>query len=133
MTHRSTLVAVSSIQLAAHAVGHVVALLRRRTFDAPFMAGSPEHIVRDRPWFGTAYSPPHYLLGPQVWATARPLRGPDDRPRRVLGWLGTGLTAGYLSERWARVRVRPGRLDPVETPVVGGWSCAIALAVLTRR
>ncbi len=49
-------------------------------------------------------------------------------------WLGTGLTAGYLSERLVRLRVRPGGFDAVETPiVVVGWGGAIALAVLARR
>jgi hypothetical protein len=97
------------------------------------MTGSPEHIVRDWLWFGTAYSAPPYLLGPQCWAVLRLLRGPDDRARWVLQWIGTGLTAGYLSERSSRVRVRPGGLDPVETPiVVAGWTGAIAMAVSAR-
>ena len=134
MVHRSTLVLVSSAQLAAQLVGHVVALRRRRYFDVPFMTGSPEHLVRDWLWFGTAYSAPPYLLGPQIWATARLLSGPDERARFVLRWLGTGLAVGYLSERWNRVRVRPGGFDPVETPVAAvGWGCALAMAVLGRR
>ena len=61
------------------------------------------------------------MLVPQVWATGRLLRGDDDRARWVLRWLGTGLTAGYLSERLVRLRVRPASFDPVETPVVVGW------------
>jgi hypothetical protein len=134
MANRAMVVAVSSTQLAAQLAGHVVALRRRRHFDVPFMAGSPEHLVRDWLWFGTAYSAPPYLLGPQVWAIARLLRGPDVRARWVLRWLGAGLTLGYLSERWARVRVRPGGVDPIETPIVAaGWGSAMAMAVLTRR
>ncbi|MGY1770920.1 hypothetical protein [Blastococcus sp. SYSU D00813] len=134
MVHRSALVAVASAQLAAQAAGHVVALRRQRCFDVPFMRGRPEHIVRDWLWFGTAYSGPPYLLAAQVWAIARLLRGPDDGARWVLQRLGAGLTVGYLSERWNRVRVRPGGLDPVETPVVvTGWAGAAALAVLARR
>jgi len=134
MAHRRALVAVGSTQLAAQVIGHVVAQRRRRHFDVPFMSGSPEHIVRDWLWFGTAYSAPPYLIGPQVWAVARLLRGPDDLARRVLRWLSTGLTLGYPSERWNRVRVRPGGLDPIETPLVAaGWSCAMAMAVLARR
>jgi hypothetical protein len=134
MTHRSALVAVASAQLAAQLGGHVVALRRRRHFDVPFMTGSPEHLVRDWLWFGTAYSGPPYLLGPQIWAVGRLLRGPDERARRVLRWIGTGLTLGYLSERYARIRVRPGGFDPAETPiVVTGWGCALAMAVLARR
>ena len=134
MVQRSTLVAVSSAQLAAQLAGHVVALRRRRHFDVPFMTGSPEHLVRDWLWFGTAYSAPPYLLGPHMWAIGRLLRGPDDRARWVLQRLGAGLTVGYLSERWNRVRVCPGGFDPLETPIVaGGWSCAFAMAVLARR
>ncbi len=134
MAHRSTLVAISSAQLAAQLAGHVVAVLRRRHFDVPFMTGSPEHVVRDWLWFGTAYSAPPYLLAPQIWAIARLLNAPDDRARWVLQRLGTGLTLGYLSERWNRVRVRPGGFDPLETPIAAvGWGCAVAMAVLASR
>src|SRR3712207_5856388 len=134
MTHRTALAAVAATQLAAQAVGHVVALRRRRTFDVPFLAGAPEHLVRDWLWFGTAYSAPPYLLGPQIWAVARLLRGPDERAQWVLRGIGTGLTFGYLSERLVRARVRRGGFDPVETPVVvAGWGGAIAMAVLARR
>jgi hypothetical protein len=134
MSSPPALAAVAAIQLAAQAAGHVVALRRRRYFDVPFMTGSPEHMVRDWLWFGTAYSGPSYLVAAQAWAIARLLRGPDERARRVLTWIGTGLTVGYLSERWDRVRVRPGGFDPVETPIVAvGWSGAVAMAVLGRR
>lgn len=133
MTHRSVAV-VSTAQLAAQLAGHVVALRRRRHFDVPFLTGSPEHLVRDWLWFGTAFSAPPYLLVPQVWATVRLLHGPDDRARWVLRWLGTGLTMGYLSERLVRRRVRPGGFDPVETPIVAiGWGGAMAMAVRARR
>ena len=134
MTDRRVLVAISSAQLAAQAAGHVVALRRRRHFDVPFMTGSPDHLVRDWLWFGTAYSAPAYMVGAQLWATARLLRGPDDRARWVLRWLGTGMSFGYPSERMVRLRLRRGGFDPVETPIVAvGWSGALALAVLTRR
>ena len=134
MTRRSALVGAASAPLAAQLGGHVVALRRRRHFDVPFLSGSPEHLVRDWLWFGTAYSGPPYLLGPQIWAVARLMRGPDERAQWVLRWIGTGLTLGYLSERYARIRVRPGGGDPVETPiVVTGWGCAVATALLARR
>ena len=52
----------------------------------------------------------------------------------MLRWVCTGLSLGYPSERWVRVRLTPGGLDPVETPVVAvGWGGALATAVLTRR
>jgi hypothetical protein len=134
MAHRGTLVAVASTQLAAQLAGHVVALRRRRHFDVPFMAGDPEHLVRDWLWFGTAYSAPPYLVGPQLWAVARLLRGPDDRARWVVRCLGTGLTLGYLSERLVRTRVTPPGFDRLETPIVAaGWGCALAMAVIARR
>ena len=134
MVDRRVLVAISSAQLAAQLAGHVVALRRRRYFDVPFMTGSPGHITRDWLWFGTAYSAPPYLLAPHVWAVVRLLRGPDDGARWVLRWLGTGLTAGYLSERLVRARVRPSGFDPVESPiVVVGWGGGLAMAVLARR
>ena len=134
VARRPTLAAVATAQLAAQAAGHVLALRRRRHFDVPFLTGSPDHLVRDWLWFGTAFSAPPYLVGPQAWAVARLLRGPDDRARWVLRWVGTGMTCGYLSERLVRARVRPGGLDPLETPVVVvGWGCAAAMAVLARR
>src|SRR3954471_24616514 len=111
MTSRSALVAVAAAQLAAQAAGHVVALRRRRHFDVPFLTGSPEHLVRDWLWFGTAYSAPPYLLAAHVWALAPPMRGPDARPGGVLQRLGSGLSVGYLSERVSRLRIR--RFDPV--------------------
>src|SRR5215217_5371562 len=126
MTSRSALVAVSSVQLAAQAAGHVVALRRRRHFDVPFMTGSPHHLVRDWLWFGTAYSAPSYMVAALLWAIARLLRGPDDRARWVLRWLGTGMSVGYPSERMVRLRLRPDGFDPVETPIVAaGWGGAI--------
>ena len=132
-SHRR-LVAVAATQLAAQAAGHVVALRRRRYFDVPFMTGSPDHLVRDWLWFGTAFSAPSYMVAAQAWAIARLLRGPDDTARWVLTWLGTGMTFGYLSERMVRERISPGGFDPVETPIVAvGWSGAIAMAVLGRR
>jgi hypothetical protein len=134
MRNPPALAAASTAQLAAQLAGHVVALRRGRSFDVPFLTGSREHIVRDWLWFGTAYSAPPYLLVLQIWATARLVRGPDDRARRVLRWLGTCVTVGYLSERLVRLRVRPSGFDPVETPIVVlGWGGAIAMAVLGRR
>jgi hypothetical protein len=133
MRYRSALVAVSSGQLTAQLAGHVVALRRGRHFDVPFMVGSPEHLVRDWLWFGTAYSAPPYLVAPQVWATARLLRTPDDGARTVLRLIGTGLIGGYLSERLGRARLTRGGFDPVETPVVAvGLGGALAMAVLGR-
>jgi hypothetical protein len=134
MAHRSMLAGVSAIQLATGLVGQVLALRRRRHFDVPFMTGSPDHVARDSLWFGTAYSAPVYMLGPQAWAVARLMRGPDERARRVLTWLGTGMTAGYPSERWNRMRLRPANFDPVETPMIAiGLAGALAMAVLGRR
>ena len=73
------------------------------------------------------------MLATQGWAVARLLRGPDERARRALRLLGTGMVAGYLMERWNRALLRPGGFDPVETPLVaGGMAGAVAMAVLGR-
>jgi hypothetical protein len=134
MARRSTLVAVSSLQLAAQLAGHVLAVRRRRHFDVPLMVGSPHHVGRDWWWFGTAFSAPSYLVAMQGWAVVRLLRAPDDRARWVLRWIGTGMTLGYASERCVRARVRRGGHDPLETPVVlTGWLCAAGMALLARR
>ncbi|CCG05532.1 hypothetical protein [Blastococcus saxobsidens] len=133
MAHPSALVRAATLQLAAGLAGQVVALRRRRSYDIPFMTGSPDHVGRDSWWFGTAISAPSYMLGTQVWAIARLLRGPDDRARWALRVLGTGMTAGYLSERPCRRRVTPAGFDPVETPVVvAGWAGSVAMALLGR-
>jgi len=134
MIPRSALVAASTAQLAANVAGQVVALRRRRAFDVPFLHSDPAHVGRDSWWFGTAYSAPSYMLGAQAWAIVRLLRGPDERARWTLQWLGTGMVPGYLSERWNRTLVRPGHVDPVETPVVVvGFAGALAMALLARR
>jgi hypothetical protein len=134
MTHRSRLVAVSAVQLAAQLAGHVVAVRRRRYFDVPFMTGSPEHIVRDWLWFGTAFSAPVYMLGPEVWAVARLAAGPHEPARTVLRLLGTALVVGgYPWERLCRERLTPRGFDPVETPIVAvGLAGAVAMAALGR-
>lgn len=133
MTNRSALVAVSAAQLAAGLAGLAVAVRRRRHFDIPFLRGHPDHVARDAWWAGTAYSAPAFMLATQAWATVRLTQGPDDAARRTLMWLGVVMTPGYLAERWSRVRLTPGRFDPLETPiVVTALSGAIALAVLAR-
>ncbi len=133
MVHRSALVAASTAQLAAGLAGQVVALRRRRHYDVPFMTGSPHHVARDSLWFGTAFSAPAYMLGPQAWAIARLAAGPHERARQVLRLLGTSMIPGYLSERLCRRRLTPGGLDPVETPIVAvGLAGTVAMAVLGR-
>ncbi|NEK59539.1 hypothetical protein GCU56_16910 [Geodermatophilus sabuli] len=133
MSHRSALVAVSGVQLAAGLAGQVVALLRRRHYDVPFMTGSPDSVARDSLWFGTAFSAPVYMLGPQAWAIARLAAGPHQPARQVLRLLGTGMVGGYLAERLCRRRLTPGGFDPVETPIVAvGLAGSVAMAVLGR-
>ncbi|MGY2085485.1 hypothetical protein [Blastococcus sp. SYSU DS0539] len=135
MAHAPALVRAATIQLAAGLAGQVVALRRRRSFDVPFLTGSPEHVGRDSWWFGTAISAPSYMLGSQAWAVVRLLRDPtDDRARRALRLLGTGMVGGYLSERLCRRRLTPTGLDPVETPIVAlGFGGSVAMALLARR
>ena len=134
MAHRSALVAVSTAQLAAGLVGQLVALRRRRNYDVGFMRGSPEHVGRDSFWAGTAYSAPVTMMAAQAWATSRLRRGPDDGARRFLGMLGVLMVPGYLMERHGRAHLRPGGLDPIETPVVlAGLGLAAAMGVLGHR
>jgi hypothetical protein len=134
MATRSALVAVSAAQLAAGLAGQLVALRRRRNYDVGFMKGSPAHVGRDSLWAGTAYSAPITMLATQAWATARLRRGPDDGARRLLGMLGVLMVPGYLMERHGRAHLRPGGLDPLETPVLlAGLGLAAAMGVLGHR
>jgi hypothetical protein len=134
MAHRSALVAVSAAQLACGLAGQLIALRRRRNFDVGFMKGSPDHVGRDSFWAGTAYSAPSYMLAAQAWATNRLRRGPDDGARRLLGMLGVVMVPGYLMERHGRAHLRPGGLDPIETPVVlAGLALAATMGVLGHR
>jgi hypothetical protein len=132
MANRSTLVAVSSAQLATALTGLAIALRRRRNYDVGVMRGRPEHVARDATWAGTAYSAPVYLLAVQLWAITRLRRGPDDGARRLLGMLGVLYTPGYLSERYVRRHLRS--FDAVETPVVlASIGLAAAMGVLGHR
>src|SRR6476620_6506861 len=106
MTARSSLVSLSSVQLAVQAAGLAVAVRRRRHYDIGFLRGSPSHVVRDAVWMGTAYSAPAYLIAAQWWATARLSRQPDDGARRLLGMLGVLYCPGYLFERYVRAHLR---------------------------
>jgi hypothetical protein len=134
MTPRHLLVTVSTAQLAAGLAGLAVALRRRRPYDLPFAAGSPEHVVRDSLWMGTAYSAPVPMLATQAWAAAALLRRPDDAARRLLGLLGALMVPGHLLERSGRLRLSPAGADPVETPVVAaGVALAAVMAVLGHR
>lgn len=134
MANRSTLARISAAQLAAGIAGQMVALRRRRNYDVGFMRGSPDHVARDSLWAGTAYSAPVTMLATQAWATRRLRRGPDDGARRLLGMLGAVMVPGYLMERYSRAHLRPGGLDPLETPVVlAGLGLAAAMGVLAHR
>jgi hypothetical protein len=107
---------------------------RRRPYDLPFAAGSPEHVVRDSLWMGTAYSAPLPMLVGQAWAAATLGRRPDDGARRALGLVGALMVPGYLLERSGRQHLSVAGADPVETPlVVAGVALAAAMAVLGHR
>ena len=132
MNARPALVALSSAQLCAQLAGLAVAVRRRRNYDVGVLRGSPEHVVRDALWAGTAYSAPVYLLAAQLWATSRLRRWPDDGARRLLGMLGVLYAPGYLSERYVRGHLR--RFDALETPVVvASIGLAAAMGVLGHR
>ena len=135
MTNRRLLAAVSTAQLSTGAAGLAVAIARRRAFDVGFLRGSPDTVVRDSFWAGTAYSAPAYMLAAQLWAITRLRRGgPDDGARRLLGFLGVVMVPGYLMERHGREHLRPGGWDAVETPVViAGVALAAAMGILGHR
>ena len=134
MATRSTLVAIASAQLAAQLAGLTIALRRKRYYDIGFMKGSPENIRRDAVLNGTAYSAPVYMLAAQAWATASLRRGPHDGARRMLGMLGVVMVPAYLMERYDREHLRPGGLDPVETPLaLAGVGLAAAMGVLGHQ
>jgi hypothetical protein len=134
MDPRPTLVSLSSAQLCTQLAGLLVAVRRRRNFDVGFLKGTPEHVVRDSFWAGTAYSAPVTMLAAQAWATTRLRRGPDDGARRLLGMLGVMMVPGYLSERYVRQHLRTGGFDPIETPIViASIGVAAAMGVLGHR
>ena len=134
MTPRRLLVSLSAAQLAVGLLGQVVALRRRVPYDLPVLHGSREHVGRDSLWMGTAYSAPVPMLAAQGWAVRQLARGTDDGARRMLGALGATMLLGYLLERSDRERLRPGGLDPVETPIAAaGLALSGAMAVLGHR
>jgi hypothetical protein len=141
MKPRGALVAISTGQLIAGVTGWAVAVRRRRNWDLrqpwaawPFLHGTPEHVGRDSLLMGTAYSPPAYMLGLQLWAIRRLAAGPDDGARRLLGMSGAVMTPGYLGEKYVRAHLRRSGWDRVETPVVAvSMALAGAMAVLGHR
>jgi hypothetical protein len=128
---RRALLAASVAQLAAGAVGAVVAVRRRRPYDMWLPAGlglrgRPGRVGTDVLWIGTALSPPTPMAAVQAWAVVRLGRRPDPGAARVLGLLGALMTPGILLER--STRELPRRRDPVETPVVAA-SLGLAAAM----
>jgi hypothetical protein len=134
MRRYRALAAVSTAHLAAALAAQAVAVRRRRAFDTVVLSGDPAHVGRDSWWFGTAFSPPAYMLAVQAWAIARLLRGEPEPARVLLRVLGSVMVPGYLVERLGRERLTPTGFDPVETPVVvAGVGSSVAMAVLGRR
>jgi DNA-binding NarL/FixJ family response regulator len=78
--------------------------------DVPFMTGSPEHLVRDWLWFGTAYSAPPYLLAPQVWAvSAGDLPAKAVRVQQSRASLRLVLSRRFCAGLRAALRIRADR------------------------
>ena len=126
---------LSAAQFAGGLAGQALAVIRRAPYDIPFGTGRPEDVVRDSFTNGTAFSAPVHMLVLQAWAIRRLSRRPaDDLARRVLRGLGAVMVAGYLMERRDRLRLTPGGVDPVETPlVVTSLGLAAAMALAGRR
>lgn len=110
----------------------MVALVRRRAYDLPFLHGSPEHVARDSVLMGTAYSAPVPMLVAQLGSTLRLATRGDRRTVRDLTTLGALMVPGYVAERSDRAFLR--HWDPVETPVVlAGLGLAATMVVLGCR
>jgi hypothetical protein len=131
---RRALLAVSAVQLAADAAGQVLALRRRRAFDTPLLAGSPDTVGRDSWWAGTALCPPAWTVAVHAAALARLAARPDRSAAAVLAGVGAALVPGYLQERLVRHRLTPAGAERAETAVVlAGLTAAAAMGVLGAR
>ncbi len=97
-----------------------VALRRRRFFDVPLvnMRGSPDRILQDSLFNGTALSAPVTMLSLQGVATAAVARRPSTGWARVLGVLGALMVPGYLSERHGQRLLSRDGWDRLESPLV---------------
>jgi hypothetical protein len=117
MERRRQLVAVSTAQLAVQAAGLAVALRRRHPYEALWMHGRPDAILRDSVLMGTALSAPMPMLVTHAAMTVV-VAG---RPSRPAAWtlraLGAANVGGYLAERLVRRRLRPSGWDALESPL----------------
>ena len=97
-----------------------VALRRRRFFDVPLvnMRGSPERVLQDSLFNGTALSAPVTMLGLQGVATAAVARRSSTGWARVSGVLGALMVPGYLSERHGQRLLSRDGWDRLESPLV---------------
>lgn len=123
------LAAVAAGQLGLNVAGLVVAVRRHYPFEIPGWSGSPDHVVRDALWMGTALSAPAPMIVAQAVSTAALARGPSPLARRVLCGLGLAMTLGYPIERHIRHRLTRGGWDRMESPLLlAGLALAVAMA-----
>ena len=127
---------MSAAQLACGVAGMAVAVRRRRFFDLPLvhMRGSPERVLQDSIFNGTALSAPITMLTLQGVATAAVTRRPSKGWARVLGVLGALMVPGYLSERHGQRLLTRNGWDRLESPLlVVSLALSVAMAALGWR
>src|SRR3954454_22898970 len=134
MEDERALALISTAQLASGIAGMAVAVRRRHPYDTPFMSGNEDSVARDSITNGTALWAPVYMLAIQALSIDLLARRGSRAAARSLGVLGGAMTCGYLIERLARERLRPGGWEPTESPIAAtGILTAGAMVVLSRR
>jgi hypothetical protein len=134
-SHR-VLVATSQAQLATVAVGQLVALRERRSFDIAFVGwrGKPDRVARDSWLIGTALSGPVVMHVIQAAAIVRLRAGRSHTATRILGSLGATMACASLLERDVRSALSPAGWNRTTTPIAAaGLTLAVAMAALGLR
>ena len=132
MNVRSTLVALSTAQLALGLRGLRVALRDGVPADAPLIRRRRDR-MRSEQWIvGTGLSAPGGMMAAQLAFTAALVVRPSRRAAGALGVLGAAMAIGYLIEAgFARAVRHPDRL---RAPLLlGGFILAVGMLVLGTR
>ena len=136
VTPARRLALVSAGQLACGLAGMGVAVRRRRFFDVALvhMRGSPQRVLQESVFNGTALSAPVTMLTLQGVAIAGVARRSSKGWARVLGILGALMVPGFMSERHVRHILSRNGWEPVESLlVVVSMVLSVAMAVLAWR
>lgn len=131
---RRVMLIVAGAQLAAGLAGMVTAIRREYAYDVFWMHGRANNVRRESILFGTAMSPPVWMLACQAALIVALAQGGTRRFEPALGGLGAAIVGGYLGERLVRERLAPGGWHPLESPLLlAGIGLASAMAVLGLR